>query len=302
MNDLRFLFLGTGTSAGIPSIACKCRACTSDDPRDTRLRTGAALRWKDEVGHPRTVLLDATPDLRQQALRHNLSRCDAVFFTHNHVDHIFGLDELRRFNVVMQQPIDIYADRPTMDALYRVFQHVFDKDANINASFVATLIPEIITPGRPWMVHGLRFTPIRVHHGKQPILGFRIDSEHPEGNEHPLLPLAYCTDTSAIPPETWPYLTGLRTLVLDALRVRHHPTHYNIDQAVSVAGEIGAERTYFVHMSHEVVHAETNEQLPPGVELAHDGLVLGDADAERRAIEEGVFADDPTTDDHFPKK
>lgn len=270
---MRFLFLGTGTSAGIPVIACDCAACASDDPRDQRTRTGAAIQWIDPDGHERIALIDATPDLRLQALRHDLRRCDGIFITHNHVDHIFGLDEVRRFNAVMQAPIDIFADAHTMESLRRVYKHVFDAAVNVNKSFVATLIPQEITPGSPIDLHGMRFTPFTVMHGKLPILGYRIDPTSPK-TQAPWLPLAYCTDTSAIPTETWPALRGVNTLVLDALRHRHHPTHFTIGQAVSVAQEVGAAQTYFIHMGHEVVHAEVDAELPQGVRLAHDGLEL----------------------------
>jgi len=271
---MRFLFLGTGTSAGVPVIACECAACTSGDPRDRRTRTGAAVVWTDPTGADRVVLLDATPDLRQQALRHDLRRCDAILFTHNHVDHIFGLDEVRRFNAVMGEPIDIFADTHTLDALRRVYKHVFDAGTNVNKSFVATLLPRRVSPFEPVSLHGLRFTPIPLLHGRLPILGWRIDAEK-HATDADWLPLAYCTDVSAIPTDAWPLLAGVRTLVLDALRQRKHPTHLTIDQAVSIADRIAAERTYFVHMGHEIVHAEVEESLPTGVALAFDGLELG---------------------------
>lgn len=272
---MRFIFLGTGTSAGIPVIACDCAACTSTDPRDKRLRTGAALTWRDPSGQERVALFDATPDLRQQALQHNLRRCDGIFFTHAHVDHIFGLDEVRRFNAVMHAPIDIYADAHTMEALRRVYKHVFDAANNVNKSFVATLIPHEVAPGRSVSLHGLTFTPIRMLHGNLPIIAYRIDAAE-AGKETPWLPLAWCTDTSGVPPESWELLRGVRTLCLDALRHRNHPTHFTIGQALSVAREIGAERTYFIHMGHEVVHAEVEKELPDGVRLGFDGLTLGD--------------------------
>ncbi|MBL9032205.1 MAG: MBL fold metallo-hydrolase [Phycisphaerae bacterium] len=270
---MRFLFLGTGTSAGVPAIGCDCPVCTSTDPRDQRLRTAAALRWTDRAGSPRTVLLDAGPDLRLQSLRARLDRCDAVLFTHNHVDHTFGLDEVRRFNAVMHAPIDIYADPHTMDHLRRVYKHIFDRDNNVNDSFVATLIPHLIDPHSPIDLHGLRFTPIPLLHGKLPVLGFRIEPQHPDANGS-LFPLAYCTDVSGIPPQSWPLLRGLRTLVLDALRHRHHPTHLSLAQAVGIAHQVGAPRTYFVHMAHDLPHAQTNRDLPEGMALAHDGLEL----------------------------
>ncbi|MFM9956618.1 MAG: MBL fold metallo-hydrolase [Phycisphaerales bacterium] len=336
----RFTFLGTGTSGGIPLIACDCPVCTSADPRDTRTRTGACVRWIDRSpaalaqspgGVERVVLIDCTPDLHAQARREGLWRCDAILFTHNHVDHIFGLDEVRRFNAVMKAPIDIHAEGYVLDALRRVYKHIFDAAANVNDSFVATLIPHTITPvdidtGRPRPhtpgtdahrdfrghnskppresfdpVHlfGMRFEPLRLHHGRLPILGWRVEevvewssgqvvkregAQGPPALDHstprPLdhsspFPLAYCTDVSAIPPDTWPRLTGLKTLVLDALRHRHHPTHLTLDQAVTIAQRVGAEQTYFVHMAHELGHEQTDSTLPPNIRLAHDGLTLG---------------------------
>lgn len=278
---MRFEFLGTGTSSGIPSIGCACEVCTSTDPRDTRLRTSAAVRYTDANGKARTILIDAGPDLRQQALAHRLDRCDAIVFTHNHVDHTFGLDEVRRFNVVMNAPVDVYAEPHTQEHLRRVYKHIFDRQANVNDSFVATLIMHTIEPsdvesGRALDVFGVRFTPIRLLHGRLPVLGFRI-SPGPGiamGPDSPF-PLAYCTDVSAVPPESWARLSGVKTLVLDALRHRHHPTHFTLAQAVNAANQVGAEATYFVHMSHDLGHAETQATLPEGMYLAHDGLVLG---------------------------
>lgn len=296
---MRFMFLGTGTSAGVPAIGCSCPVCTSKDPRDQRLRTAAAVEFTDPAGHPRTVLIDASPDLRQQALRAGLTRCDAVLFTHNHVDHTFGLDEVRRFNVLMQKPIDVYAEAHTLDHLFRIYKHIFDRQANVNDSFVATLVPHRLAPGEAVVLYGMRFTPIRLLHGKLPIVGFRIEEEKVQrgarGEESKsvasgpgssfapsaisavnssLLPLAYCTDVSGIPPETWKHLEGLQTLVLDALRHKKHPTHLTVNDAVNIADRVGAKRTYFVHMTHDLGHEETNRSLPEGMALAHDGLVL----------------------------
>jgi len=276
---VRFEFLGTGTSAGVPTIGCDCEVCASDDPRDTRLRTSAAVRFIDPAGQDRAVLLDAGPDLRQQALRAGLDRLDAILFTHNHVDHTFGLDEVRRFNITMNAPVDVYAEDHTLEHLRRVYKHIFDKRSNVQDSFIATLIAHRLEPGVALDLFGLRVTPMRLLHGRLPILGFRLDAP-PELDPGGILPLTYCTDVSAVPTETWPGLTGVRTLVLDALRRRHHPTHLTIDQALDVAGQVGADRTYFVHMSHDLAHEATNAELPEGVALAHDGLVLG---AEHRA-------------------
>ena len=274
----RWTFLGTGTSAGVPIMACDCAVCRSDDPRDHRLRCSSCLEVEDESGQERVILFDTSPDLRQQSLRHHLMRCDGIFFTHHHVDHLWGLDEVRRFNAVMQQPINIYAEDRTMKNIMRVYPHIFRRDTNVNDSFVATLTPNLLEVEHPVDLFGLRITPIRIMHGRLPILGFRIDEigGSLNANDENPLPLAYCTDTSGIPPETWSELTGLKTLVLDMLRPRHHPTHFNVDQAVQAAEEIGAMRTYFIHMTHNILHGDLNARLPGGMQLAYDGLVLGE--------------------------
>lgn len=233
----------------------------------------------------RVILLDATPDLRAQALTAGLKRCDAVVFTHNHVDHTFGVDELRRFNAVQRTPIDIYADDHTSEHLRRVYTHIFEAHRNVNDSFVATLIAHRIDPDAAFEVLGLRFTPIKLLHGRLPVLGFRIEPSglkprephggDPAGASSPF-PLAYCTDVSAVPPESWRHFRGLKTLVLDALRHRHHPTHLTVQQAVQIAENVGAERTFFVHMAHDLGHEETEAQLPENMRLAYDGLTLGE--------------------------
>ena len=275
---MRLTFLGTGTSSGVPAIGCGCAVCRSQDPRDRRLRTSACLRFTDPSGQPRTILIDAGPDLREQSLRAGLDRVDAILLTHNHVDHTWGLDEVRRFNVLMDAPIDIYADAHTLEGLRRVYAHIFDRASNVQKSFVATLIAHRVHPGTAFELFGLRVTPLHLLHGRLPVLGYRFDqvarlSEPDENNG--VLPLAYCTDVSAVPPETWPHLRGLRTLVLDALRHRHHPTHLTVGQAVSVAHEVGAARTWFIHMSHDLPHEETDAELPEGMGLAWDGLEVG---------------------------
>ncbi len=273
---MRLRFLGTGTSSGVPAIGCDCAVCTSADPRDKRLRTSAALEFTDDRGAERVLLIDAGPDLRQQALAANMRRLDAVFFTHNHVDHTFGLDEVRRFNVLMDAPVDIYAEEPTLEHLRRVYAHIFEAHRNVQASFVATVIAHRLSVNAPVDAHGVRVTPLRLLHGRLPVLGFRFDRPErgPADDAGTLLPLAYCTDVSAIPPETWGALAGVRTLVVDALRHRRHPTHFTLEEALLVAERVGAERTLFVHMSHDLGHAETQADLPAGVALAYDGLVL----------------------------
>jgi phosphoribosyl 1,2-cyclic phosphate phosphodiesterase len=280
VRDVQLIILGSGTSSGVPVIGCDCPVCKSIDPRDNRTRCSACLKFMDETGQDRVILIDTSPDLRQQALRENLSRCDAIAYTHNHVDHTFGLDEVRRFNAVMQRPIDLYADQHTMEHLHRVYRHIFQRDKNVNDSFVATLIPHVIDPAVTFDLFGLRFTPLRLLHGRLPVLGFRIDAIADSGvaasaaGSGEMLPLAYCTDVSSIPPETWPNLTGLNTLVLDMLRYRHHPTHFTVDQAVRAAEQIGAQRTWFTHMTHDIRHAELDSTLPESMSLAYDGLTI----------------------------
>ncbi|HYD01754.1 MAG TPA: MBL fold metallo-hydrolase [Phycisphaerales bacterium] len=293
---MRFTFLGTGTSSGVPAIGCTCAVCTSTDPRDNRLRTGAAVRFTDRDGRPRTVLIDATPDLRQQALRFGLDRCDAILFTHNHVDHTFGLDEVRRYNALQQAPIDIYAEPSTLEFLKRVFKYIFDRDANVNDSFVANLIAWALEPARPIVLWGLKVTPIRLLHGRLPIVGFRLDRDGGESPRKPSadaaadgvldpFPLAYCTDVSAVPPESWPALRGLSTLVVDGLRHRAHPTHFTVAQALDVIERVKPRAAYLTHISHDLGHAAMEAELPDGVHMAYDGLTLGD---ERVGEPEGM--------------
>jgi phosphoribosyl 1,2-cyclic phosphate phosphodiesterase len=278
VGDVEFVMLGSGTSAGVPVIGCDCAVCTSDDPRDRRTRAAACVRFTDPKSDGRVVLIDTSPDLREQALRHGLRRCDGIVFTHNHVDHTFGLDEVRRFNVVMQAPIDVHAEASTLEFLGRIYRHIFAKEKNVNDSFVATLVPHEIAVGRPLDLHGLRFTPVRLLHGRLPVLGYRLEALSDDGRvseaQPAPLPLAYCTDVSGIPPETWPQLTGLRTLILDMLRYRRHPTHMSVDEAIETAGRIEAERTFFTHMTHDIRHADLDRELPEGMALAYDGLVI----------------------------
>ena len=278
IRDVEFIQCGTGTSAGVPIIGCHCPTCTSQDSRDTRTRCGACIRFSDDSGQQRVVLIDCPPDHRAHALELGLDRCDLILLTHDHVDHIFGLDEVRRYNALMKVPIELRADPVTLASLQRVFKHVFRKQDNINVSFVADIVPRPLAPFEPIDRFGVRFEPLPIMHGRLGIFGFRIEAIDEDGqpieDQPDPFPLAYLTDCSGIPPETWARLTGLKTLFLDMLRHRAHPTHFTVEKAVGAALEIDAEQTFFLHMTHDIRHAELDAELPVGMSLAWDGLTL----------------------------
>lgn len=280
---LELLFLGTGTSMGVPMIGCNCPVCTSTDPRDRRMRSSAVVRYPrtrpinalpPDLAPPPdryTALIDTSPDIRPQAIRAKLNWLDAVLLTHGHADHILGMDDLRRFNTVMDRPIDLFAEPSVIHQLAQAFGYIFNHDRKNSEQYIAHLIPQPIHPGETRAFGDAHWTPIRLMHGRLPILGYRVDYR---GRS-----LAYCTDVSTIPPETFDHLQDLDVLVIDGLRFRHHPTHLTIDRACELAEQIGAKQTLLTHMAHEISHAEVDPQLPDGVNLAHDGLrvVLHDA-------------------------
>ena len=255
---MKITFLGTGTSHGIPMIACDCRICTSTDPRDKRTRPSAVIEFGGKH-----ILIDAAPELRLQCVANGIRRIDAVFFTHVHADHVTGLDDLRRFNDILRGPLPCYGTKRTLDHLQRMFPYAWEHDpAYISAK--PHLHP--VEVDGVFELFGRPVTPIRLVHGSACVLGYRI------GN------LAYCTDCNDIPPASQELLRGLDVLVLDALRIRPHPTHLNLEQAIDWAARIAARRTYFTHIAHEILHEEIQARLTEGIALAYDGLTVELAD------------------------
>jgi phosphoribosyl 1,2-cyclic phosphate phosphodiesterase len=263
---LRITLLGTGTSHGVPMIGCGCAVCRSPDPRDRRTRPSVLIEIP-ETGEraPATaravqsVLIDTSTDLRAQALAHGVSRVDAILFTHSHADHVLGLDEVRRFNVLQRGAIPCFGDERTLADLRRTFAYVFAPPDEPGGG-----IPEItlFRVAGPFVLGGVEVVPVPILHGSRPILGFRIGG------------FAYLTDCSAIPESSWPLLDGVRTLVVDALRDRPHPTHFSVAQALAVVERLAPAEAYFTHICHDLPHAATCARLPPPAQLAYDGLVL----------------------------
>ncbi len=252
---LQLLFLGTGTSAGVPMIGCKCAVCTSPDPRDKRTRASVVLDY-----HGKRILIDTTPELRLQCVANDVNWIDAVVYTHAHADHIMGLDDVRRFNAIRKGPLDIYADQLTYDTLDVCFGYAFRPPDPVARVFRPNLVKRLIEG--PFEIEGARWTPIPLMHGQMPILGFRVGQ------------LAYCTDVSFVPEPSYDLLGDLDVLVIDALAWHEHPTHFSIDQAMAVVERVKPKRTLFTHIAHGLPHVETNARLRPGVELAYDGQIV----------------------------
>jgi phosphoribosyl 1,2-cyclic phosphate phosphodiesterase len=248
---MRLEFLGTGTSVGVPAIGCRCAVCASKDPLNRRLRTSAVISIED-----RRILIDASIDLRQQALRADLDRLDAVLLTHGHADHVFGLDDVRMYNYRQQRPVPVYGGARTIEDVRRTFWYVFSNPGDASSRPQLDLRPV----EEPFEAGAARVVPIEVMHGTVPILGYRVG------------PLAYITDASAIPEGSLPLLAGLDVLVINALRRKPHPTHFTLDQALSAIARIAPRRAYLTHISHDLDHASLAAELPPGVVPAHDGL------------------------------
>ncbi|HSM15116.1 MAG TPA: MBL fold metallo-hydrolase [Thermoanaerobaculia bacterium] len=249
----RVTLLGTGTSTGVPVVTCDCAVCRSDDPRNRRTRPGIRV---DLAGG--TAVVDTSPDFRDQALRFGIGRVDAVLFTHPHADHVFGLDDLRVYNFRQRAAIPCFGSERTIGRLRQIFSYVFEEGQEGGGKPKL----DLIAVREPFDLLGEQVVPIPVWHGEMEVFGYRIG------------PFAVVTDVSRIPDEGYAALDGVEVLVLSALRYTPHPTHYSIEQAIEVAGRIGARRTLFTHIAHEVDHGNLRVPLPAGVEIGYDGLVV----------------------------
>jgi phosphoribosyl 1,2-cyclic phosphate phosphodiesterase len=252
MDVIELLFLGTGTSAGVPMIGCHCEVCSSTDPHDKRTRPSVVFSYRNI-----RVLVDTTPELRLQCVANGVDRIDAVVYTHAHADHIMGLDDVRRFNALRMGPLDVWADERTYATLKSCFAYAFKEPAPEMKVFRPHL--EHRTIDGPFEIGGVKWTPIPMLHGEMPVLGFRV------GN------IAYCTDVSAMPEPSFDLLHDLDVLVLDALQWKRHVTHFSVEQAIEAAQRIGAKQTLFTHIAHALGHEATNQTLPANMRLAFDG-------------------------------
>jgi phosphoribosyl 1,2-cyclic phosphate phosphodiesterase len=263
--SLRITVLGSGTSFGVPAIGCDCDVCRSVDPRDRRTRPSILIEVGPEpvasafAGRVRSILVDTSTDLRMQALTQDVRRVDAILFTHTHADHVFGLDDVRRFNQMQGGSISCYASADTLTSLRRMFQYIFEPPKQVGGGLPQLSLFRI---GGTFSLGGVEIVPVPLMHGIMPVLGFRIGS------------FAYLTDCNAIPDASWDLLRGVDTIILDALRHKPHSTHFSLSEATAVVARLGASRAYFTHISHDLGHAATCASLPGGVELAYDGLVI----------------------------
>ncbi len=251
---MKVTFLGTGTSQGVPLIACTCIVCQSNDSRDKRLRTSILIEEKGK-----TFVIDTGPDFRQQMLRENVKKLDAVLFTHEHKDHIAGFDDIRAFNYIQKRKMDIYASAHVQEAIKREFAYIF-------SDFKYPGIPEInlfLLENKSTVIHDVDFLPIEVMHYKLPVFGFRVND------------FTYITDANYISDTEKEKIKGTKILVLTALRREPHISHFNLEQAIELAKELNPGKTYFTHISHQLgLHAEVQKELPANIELAYDGLKI----------------------------
>jgi phosphoribosyl 1,2-cyclic phosphate phosphodiesterase len=265
---IRVTVLGSGTSHGVPAIGCDCAVCRSEDPRDKRTRPSILIEIVPGPHDPartpfaaavRSILVDTSTDLREQALANDVRRVDAILYTHTHADHVFGIDEVRRFNQMQKAAIPCFAQADTVASLRRMFAYIFEPPAQIGGGLPQLSLFRL---AGAFSLGGVEIVPIPLFHGTLPILGYRLGT------------FAYLTDCNRIPDASFALLDGVRTLIIDALRRRPHSTHFSVDEAAAAAARIGAERVYFTHISHDLGHAETCASLPPGVQLAYDGQVI----------------------------
>lgn len=254
----RLVFLGTGTSHGIPVLGCECQVCRSPNPKNFRTRCSVVLGLPEG-----NLLIDTPPELRLQLLREGIDRIHAVAYTHSHADHLFGLDDLRIFPTYLGGELPVYCE-PIVEQRIRIaFDYAFDPEVQ---QYPAGGVPKLrffpLHPGEELEILGKPILPIRLDHGRYEVVGFRIGK------------IAYCTDTSGIPSQSWPLLEGVEVLILDCLRRQPHPTHLHLEAAIQLAKKLRATRTLFTHICHDLDHDTTNASLPPGMELAYDGLQL----------------------------
>jgi phosphoribosyl 1,2-cyclic phosphate phosphodiesterase len=257
---MKLTFLGTGTSVGVPMIGCHCEVCSSNDPRDRRLRTGLMIEVEDG-GEPKRLVVDVSADFRQQALREKIDRIDALLVTHCHADHVFGLDDIRPINF-RRGAIPLYASESTWRGLRRVFFYIFERE------HIGGGLPQLIphTVDGDFEVSGLRVTPVPVIHGRSEVTGFRFSDGRCD--------VAFITDCNEIPAESLEKLRSLDLLIIDALRYKPHPTHLHVEQTLAYIAELKPRRALLTHIGHDLKHAEASRHLPDNVELAYDGLQI----------------------------